>query len=248
MPAPDASHHPAFPTTHWTLVQAVQSGNSEAAAEALEALCKGYWYPIYAFLRRSGVSIQDAEDVTQEFFQHLVTDEAIYTARQEAGKLRSLLLGVLKRVMSRRARRDGAQKRGGGVLHVSFDEMDAEERYAREPQDRRDPEWLFTHAWAQDLLARVREKLRVAYSASGRAEVFDVLLPFLMWDNEPPSHGEIAQQIGTSEGGSRILIHRLRGKFRDLLREEVAKTVLEPAEISAEMDWLQNILAGDTGS
>ena len=244
----EATRPSGFPTTHWTLVQAVQGKDANAAATAMEELCKGYWYPIYAFLRRSGRDAHDAEDLTQEFFQRLITDEALQTASQEAGKLRSLLLGVLKRVMSYRTRHDAALKRGGDVPHVSFSEMGAEDRYACEPQDNRDPEWLFAHAWAQDLLARVREKLRVAYSASGRAEVFDVLLPFLMWDNEPPSHGEMAQQIGTSEGGSRILIHRLRGKFRDLLREEMTQTVLDPAEIPGEMDWLQNILAGDTRS
>ena len=248
MPAIDATRHSGFPTTHWTLVHAVQEGDATAAATAMEELCKGYWYPIYAFLRRSGRTAADAEDLTQEFFQKLITDEALHSARKEIGKLRSLLLGVLKRVISYRTRHDSALKRGGDVPHVSFGEMGAEERYACEPQDNRDPEWLFAHTWAQDLLARVRERLRVAYGSSGRAEVFDVLLPFLMWDNEPPSHLEIAQQIGTSEGGSRILIHRLRGKFRDLLREEVAQTVLAPEEVPAEMAWLQTILTGNTGS
>ena len=244
MPAIDATRHSGFPTTHWTLVHAVQEGDATAAATAMEALCKGYWYPIYAFLRRSGHAASDAEDLTQEFFQKLITDEALQTAKQDAGKLRSLLLGVLKRVISYRTRHDSALKRGGDVPHVSFSDMGAEDRYACEPQDNRDPEWLFAHAWAQDLAARVREKLRTSYTTSGRAEVFDVLLPFLMWDNEPPSHLELAKQIGSSEGSSRILIHRLRGKFRDLLRTEVAQTVLTPEEVQDEMAWLQGVLAG----
>lgn len=121
--------------------------------------------------------------------------------------------------------------------------MDAEERFAREPQDNRDPECLFTQAWAQQLLTSVREKLRRAYEATGRAGVFDLLLPFLMWDHEPPSHREIAQKLGSSEAASRILIHRLRTKFRDLLSEEVAGTVLTPEEIQGELVWLQSVLA-----
>jgi RNA polymerase sigma factor (sigma-70 family) len=243
MPKADTTSNSAFPTTHWTLVQTVQGGSAADAAKAMEQLCKGYWYPIYAYLRRSGLSTEDAEDLTQAFFHRLITDDAIQSVRQEVGKLRSYLLGVLKRLMSDHTRHHAAQKRGGGILHISFDEMDAEERYAREPQDTRDPEWIFTHAWAHELLAGVREKLRDAFSATGRAGVFDVLLPFLMWDNEPPSHKEIAKQLGSSETATRILIHRLRSKFRDLLREEVARTVLTPQEIPNELAWLQSVLA-----
>jgi RNA polymerase sigma-70 factor (ECF subfamily) len=244
MPAADNRRHSDFPTTHWTLVQAVQTGSPDEAALAMEDLCKGYWYPIYAFLRRDGRSAQDAEDLTQEFFQRLITGEAFLTARQDAGKLRSYLLGVLKRLLSDHTRHHTARKRGGGLSHVSLDDlMGAEQRYAGEPQDNRDPEWLFTRVWAHELLAGVRDKLRDAYAAIGRAEVFELLLPFLMWDNEPPSHREIAAEIGSSEAATRILIHRLRLKFRSLLRDEVALTVLAPEEIPGELAWLQGVLA-----
>lgn len=243
MPKADTTSNSAFPTTHWTLVQAVQNGSADDAALAMEKLCKGYWYPIYAYLRRSGHSTEDAEDLTQAFFHRLITDDTIQSVRQEVGKLRSYLLGALKRLMSDHTRHHAAQKRGGGILHISFEEMDAEDRYAREPQDTRDPEWVFTHAWAHELLAGVREKLREAFSATGRAGVFDVLLPFLMWNNEPPSHREIAKQLGSSETATRILIHRLRTKFRDLLRDEVARTVLTAEEIPGELAWLQGVLA-----
>jgi len=233
----------SFPTTHWTLVQAVQSGSPDEAARALETLCQGYWYPIYAFLRRSGHREHDAEDLTQAFFHRLVTEEALQTARQETGKLRSYLLGVLKRLLSDQARHDAAQKRGGGVPNVSFDAMGAEERYALEPGDSRDPEWIFTQAWARQLLIDVREQLRQAHAASGRAEIFELLEPFLALDTDPPSYREIARQIGSSEAATRILIHRLRVKFRTLLREEVARTVLTPEEIPGELAWLQGVLA-----
>lgn len=243
MPAAAVSQYAEFPLTHWTLVRAVQSGTAEEAARAMEELCKSYWYPIYAFLRRTGRSAPDAEDLTQEFFHKLVTTDALQSATPEAGKLRSWLLAVLKRMLSDDARHHATQKRGGGIAHVSFDEMGAEERYALEPQDNRDPEWLFTRTWAHELLAGVREELRVAHAAAGRPEVFSLLLPFLILDKDPPSHREIAQKIGSSEAGARILIHRLRVKFRGLLQNEVARTVLTPEEIPGEMAWLQGVLA-----
>ena len=237
------SHHADFPTTHWTLVHAVQGGSAEDAARAMEELCKGYWYPIYAFLRRSGRNPHDAEDLTQAFFHRLITENALQVAQKENGRLRSWLIGVLKHLLSDQVRHHGVQKRGGGVPHVSFDEMQAEERYAHEPAEEADPDALFTQIWAQDLLTSVREKLRTAYAAVGRAETFELLLPFLLWDREPPSCRDIARQIGSSEGATRILIHRLRVKFRTLLREEVACTVLAPEEIPGELAWLQGVLA-----
>lgn len=239
----DASNFAAFPSTHWTLVQAVQGGDPDAAARAMEELCRGYWYPIYAFLRRSGHREADAQDFTQAFFHRLITEEAILTAQRENGRLRSYLLGVLKRLLSDHGRHHGAKRRGGGIPHVSFDAMEAEERYACEMREGGDPDAVFCRAWADDLLAGVRKNLRTAYETAGRSEIFDLLLPFLVWETEPPSHREIAAKIGSSETATRILIHRLRVKFRSLVREEVARTVLHPDEIAAEMAWLQSVVA-----
>jgi RNA polymerase sigma-70 factor (ECF subfamily) len=238
------SRNADFPTTHWTLVQALQGGDPDDAARAMEKLCKGYWYPIYAYLRRSGRAAHDAEDLTQAFFHRLITEGGLLAAEKNEGKLRSWLLGVLKHLLSDDARHHGAQKRGGGVPHVSFDEMAAEERYTHEPPTESDPDTFYTQVWAQDLLTSVRARLREAYEAAGRKEVFDLLLPFLLWDKEPPSCRQIAQKIGSSEVATRILIHRLRVKFRTLLKEEVARTVLTPEEIPNELAWLQSVLAG----
>lgn len=242
MSADQTSNSP-FPTTHWTLVQIVQGGTPEDAVRAMEALCARYWYPIYAFLRRSGRGQQDAEDLTQEFFARLVSEDAIAAARREQGRLRSYLLGVLKRVIADHLRHDAAQKRGGGKTHVSFDGMEAEERYRHEPQDTRDAEWLFTRAWAHELFASVQEKLRETFAATGRAEMFEALLPFVTCDDEPPSQRELGQKLGMSATAAGVAVFRLREKFRALLREAVADTVLTPEEVPAEMAWLQAMLS-----
>jgi DNA-directed RNA polymerase specialized sigma24 family protein len=169
---PDASRYADFPSTHWTLVQAVQGGNADDAARAMEKLCAGYWYPIYAYLRRSGHAAHDAEDLTQAFFHRLITEKALDMAQQGSGKLRSWLLGVLKHLLSDHFRHLGTQKRGGGIPHVSFDEMAAEERYTHEAQTESDPDAFFTQVWAQDLLTTVRgrsarpTKLRAAKKSS----------------------------------------------------------------------------------
>lgn len=243
MATPDKTHRSAFPVTRWTLVQAVQGDNPEEAARAMEKLCEGYWYPIYTFLRHSGRGAHDAEDLTQEFFQKLVSEDTLHSAREDAGKLRSYLLAVLKRLLSDDTRHRGALKRGGQLVHVPFDAMEADQRFALEVKTAGDPESHFTRAWAEELISGVREKLRAAYEVTGRAGVFETLLPFLMWDKEPPSHREIATQIGSSEAASRILIHRLRVKFRSLLRDELALTVQTPEEIPGELAWLQDVLS-----
>ncbi len=243
MPSPDAAHSSSFPTTHWTLVQVVQGGTPEAAAKALESLCQRYWYPIYAFLRRSGYGQHDAEDLTQAFFARLVGEEAILTVRREQGTLRSYLLGVLKRVIADELRHRSAEKRGGGVAPLSFDAMQAEERYAHEPQDTRDPEWLFTRAWAHEVFAGAQGRLRAAFAAAGHAAGFEALLPFVTCDAAPPSQQALARQLGVSQTAAGVTVFRLREKFRVLLREAVADTVLEPAEVDAEMAWLQSVLS-----
>jgi RNA polymerase sigma-70 factor (ECF subfamily) len=247
MPGPkpeDCAKNSTFPTTHWTLVQMVQSGAPEDAAKAMEAICQRYWYPIYVYLRRKGHSPHDAEDFTQAFFVELISEDALQTVRRERGSLRSYLLGVLLRLLSDHARYHAAQKRSSGQPVISLEELCAEDRYGREPQDTRDPEWLFARAWAQEVFAGVRAKMREAFAASGRAEVFETLLPFLTCEDPAPSQREIAQKLGASENAAGILVFRLRQTFRELLHEEIAATVLNPEEIPAEMAWFQKMLSG----
>ena len=209
---------------------------------ALDELCRLYWYPIYVFLRRRGHPQHDAEDLTQGFFLKLLRDGSFEVAEAHKGRLRTFLLCSLDRHLADQQRLAGAQKRGGGQQMIAFEEMNAEERYAHEPQDQRDPEWLFTQAWAHLLLDGVRGKLRETFADTGRAEVFEVLLPFLLGE-DAASYREIAGQLESSETAVRLLVFRARAKFRELLRDEIARTVENPAEVAGEMEWLKGVLA-----
>lgn len=229
-----------FPTTHWTLVMRVREGG-EVRRVALEELCGLYWYPIYAFLRRRGYPPHDAEDFTQGFFLKLLGDESFAAAEAERGRLRTFLLQNLKRHLADQKRFDGALKRGGGLKTISFEEMHAEDRYAHESLDVRDPERLFGRVWANELVAGVREKLRADFDDAKRPQAFDALLPFLLLDEDPPSYREVAANLRATEISVRLMVHRLRAKFRQFLHDEVARTVASPAEIAEEIVWLKSI-------
>ena len=233
---------PSFPTTHWTLVMRVREGGTIRQA-ALEELCALYWYPIYAFLRRHGHAQHDAEDFTQGFFAKLLNDATFDAAQADKGRLRTFLLGALERHLTDQWRWQHRIKRGGGQQTIAFEELRAEERYAAEPRDHRDPAWLFTHAWAQLLVDGVRDKLRASFAETGRAEVFTTLLPFLLMEDAPPSYREVAQKLDSSETAVRLLVFRMRGKFRELLREEVTRTVGAPEEVAGELEWLKSVVA-----
>jgi len=241
LPADPPGSRPEFPTTHWTLVARVRQGG-EVRRVALQDLCGLYWYPIYVFLRRRGYSQHDAEDCTQGFFIKLLNDESLAAADESKGRLRTYLLQHLKRHLADQIRFDGALKRGAGLKPISFEEMCAEERYAREPLDLRDPERLFGRAWANELIAGVREKLRADFEDPKRPQTFEVLLPFLLLDEEPPSYRAVATQLRATEVSVRLMVHRLRVKFRTLLRDEVVRTAESPAEVDAEIEWLKSVL------
>lgn len=237
------THSSPFPTTHWTLIQQIQEGSAKEAADALEEICKNYWFPVYAYLRRSGRTAHDAEDLTQTFFQRLISEETIKQARQERGKLRSFLLSLLVRVLSDKGRRDKALKRGGGQRVLSLDEMEAEERYAREPQDLHDPEKIYLHAWASEVIHSVRTKLRAAFEEQGRLAMFLLLDRYASNDETRPPYEDLAADLGSSPGAVRLLVHRLRKKYRVLLEQEIARTVMQPEDVQEELAWLRRTMA-----
>lgn len=236
---PDA--RPSFPTTDWALVRRVHEG-ADIRRAALEELCTLYWYPIYAFLRRRGFPPHDAEDLTQGFFVKLLEDETFEAAQAEQGKLRTFLLSSLNRYLVDQKRRQQALKRGAGRQPIAFEALRAEERYALEPTDHRDPAWLFSRAWAQLLLAEVRAQLRESFVETGRVGVFEALLPFLLLDDAPPSYREVARTLDSSETAVRLLVFRLRTKFYELLRREVARTVASAGEVENELQWIRSVL------
>jgi len=239
---PDDPHDASFPSTHWTLVQIVQGEDRKSAAAALEAICGRYWYPVYAYLRRSGRSPHDAEDLTQMLFQKLVSDDAIRQVRQERGRLRSFLIALAGRVISRQNRHERAEKRGGGMTLISLDEEAAEARYTHEPADLLDPERLYDRAWALQMLESVRQSFRASFIKNKRLSDAEIIEPYLGWEDAPAPFAELGQRLGSNENAVRVLVHRLRKKFRERLESEIAKTVVDPQDIQEELHWLRAIL------
>lgn len=231
-----------FPTTHWTLVMRAREG-SESRRIALEELCGLYWYPVYVFLRGKGHPRHDAEDLTQGFFVKLLRDGTFEAAQSEKGRLRSFLLSSLERHVADQRRLGGALKRGAAYEILAFEDLGAEERYQAEPVDYRDPERLFARAWTHRLLEGVRDRLKEHFEETGRAGVFEALLPFLILDGPPPSYHEVAERLDASETAVRLLVFRMRSRFRDLLREEVERTVGGPEEVEDELEWIRSSLA-----
>jgi RNA polymerase sigma factor (sigma-70 family) len=233
-----------FQTTHWSLVLMAANDPSPQSAEALEKLCGAYWYPLYAFVRRQGHSPEDASDLTQEFFTHLLESNALAHADREKGRFRSFLLASLKNLLANEWKRGQRQKRGGGVITFSLDAVEAEERYQLEPMDGATPETIYERRWAEVLLERVLARLRGECDASGRMQRFDTLKVFLLDDKGTLSLADAAQQLGLSVVAVKGVVHRLRQRYREIFREEVSNTVREPQEVDEEIRHLLHALAG----
>lgn len=232
-----------FPATRWTLVERVQRGSETQAARAMEDLCRQYWYPLYAFARRSGFAPHDAEDLTQVFFQRLITSESIAAARREKGRLRSFMLALFKRVISNHVREATAAKRGGSpAATVSMDEADAEERYAHETVRSVDPEQIFDRAWAAEILQAAEGKLRADFVDGNNLESYEQLREFLPLGENATPYTTIAARLGIAEGTLRLQIHRMRKRYGRLIEEEVAQTVGNPGEVKAELDHLMTVV------
>jgi RNA polymerase sigma-70 factor (ECF subfamily) len=228
-----------FHTTRWSVVLAARHGSEAAARDALATLCRDYWYPLYAFVRMRGYSAHDAQDLTQAFFADLLVRGSA-PADPARGRFRSYLLGALKHFLANDWHRARAQKRGGGETVMEWDALDAESRYALEPLDQTDAEAVYDRKWATELLGRAMARLRVEFAAKGKAETFEMLKGCLSGGAEPRE--ELAAQLGMSEGALKVAVHRLRQRYREVLREEVAQTVDEAAEIDEEMRHLARVL------
>jgi RNA polymerase sigma factor (sigma-70 family) len=231
----------AFPTTRWTLVVAAGDPQRKEARSALVSLCENYWYPLYAYLRRRGYPADQAQDLTQEFFIRLLEGRYLDRADPEKGRFRSFLLVSLKFFVADEEDRLRARKRGGGML-VPMELSSGEERYQREPAHGETPERIFERRWALSMLDRVMEKLRKEFILHGRPEHFERLKGFLLGQPDAP-YAALARDMNTSEGALKVAIHRLRKRYRELFRLEIADTVADPAEVESELRFLAAVLS-----
>ena len=227
-----------FATTRWTLIRAATEREKPEAQEALEGLCQLYWFPIYAHIRRKGNSAEEAADLTQAFFAHMLESEALHTLEPERGRFRSFLLTSADNFLANEYHKQAAKKRGGGRTIVSIDLRDAEGKLLRDPADGRTPERAFERSWAQALLERVFDRLRIEYEAGDKAELFARLYIFLPKGERSQSYREVGHDLRMTEAAVKVAVHRMRKRFGELLREEILQTVERPEDIDEEITRL----------
>ncbi len=240
---PDAPPSPLFLTTRWSVVLGARRETSTVAEAALETLCRHYWYPLYAFVRRSGHAPHDAQDLTQEFFARLLAKEWLRSADPERGRFRTFLLVAMKRFLAKEWRRKQTTKRGGRLLFVPLESAEAELRYGHEPP--LEAEEVFERRWAMTLLEQTLERLGGEFGAARKRREFELLQPWLVSARGAIPYGSLAAQLGASEGAARVAVHRFRKRFRDLFRDAVTETVAESSSVDEEMRHLAAVLARD---
>ncbi len=241
-PAP--SKDARFTTTHWSVVLAARRSSSSDYRAALSTLCEAYWYPIYAYLRRHGYSIEDAEDHTQGFFATLIEKQGLRQADPEQGRFRSYLLGALKHYLADAQDHALALKRGGGCAIASFDAVNGENQFSLAADIRLSPEQLFDRSWALTLLDRAIHRLKDESAGAPRPEVFEPLVSYLVPAGNDASYGETASRLGMSEAAVKAAVHRLRKRYRTLLWDEIARTVAAESQVEEEIRFLFAALSG----
>ena len=239
-----SGHTPNFPDTRWSLVLAAagRDGADALARRALDELCEGYWFPLYAFARRCGHAPAEAEDLTQGFFALLLSHELLTKADRERGRLRSFLLGSFKNFMSTETRREHREKRGGLNTIVSLDQARAEEWFGAEPAEGTEPDARFDRDWANATVAQALAALDAECGQRGKAAQFARLREFLTWDQAEPEIAAAARDLGLDVGALRVAVHRLRLGFRRHLETQIAQTVTTPEELRGELQHLVEIL------
>lgn len=244
MKTSEAGRGSLFPPTRWSVVVAARDDDSPASAAALEQLCGDYWYPLYVYVRRSGRDVEEARDLTQEFFARVLEKGYLRTADREKGRLRTFLVVMLKRFLANEWDRSSRLRRGGGVAPVPFDTRIAEERYATESVAALAADAAYDRRWALTLLDRTMQRLAAEYQGSGRGRDFEGLKAYLAAEGAGIGYGEIAQKLGVNEGAARTAVHRLRKRFREVFREEIAQTVSAADDIESEVRHLVGVLSG----
>jgi len=233
-----------FRTTHWSVVLLAGQEHEPNSAEALEQLCRAYWPPIYAFVRRRGYTREEAEDLVQGFFSLLLARKGLERVDPARGRFRSFLLASVNNYLANEHERATRQKRGGGCETFSLDAQEAEERYAVEPVDDLTPERLFERRWAETVFERIIARLQAEFAAVGQAPRFECLKPFLLGEPADFSYADVAQQLGLSVSAVTSAIHRMRARYREIFREEIAQTVGDVTEVEDEIRYLVRALSG----
>ena len=231
-----------FATTHWSVIAAAADTESPQAQEALADLCRAYWYPIYAHIRSRGYNPHDAQDLTQGLFLRLLQKDFLMRVKPQKGRFRSYLLGAVKHFLADESERKNAQKRGGGKVHISFDAMEAEDRFLTEQADDQTPDRLFDRRWAWSLLDGVMERLRAEQTEESNAAVFEALRPHLVAGAEDKSYASVASALGVSETAVRQAVCHLRQRYHRLFWDEISHTVSTRIEAEEEVRYLCSVI------
>ena len=233
-----------FVTTRWTIVFSAGDKSSPQSDRALAELCQSYWFPLYSYVRRQGHTKEDAEDLVQAFFARFLEKNYLEGLRAERGKFRAFLLASLKHFLANEWDKSQRQKRGGGLAHLSLDWQSADKRYHLDPSDKESPDRAFDRQWALALLERVISRLREGSEREGKSELFEQAKGYLMVGEAAIPYSHAAQNLKMDEGAVRVAVHRLRKLYREPLRDEIAQTLSDPAQVSEELESLQAALAG----
>jgi RNA polymerase sigma factor (sigma-70 family) len=232
-----------FATTHWSVVLAAGGDASEASRDALERLCRAYWYPIYVYVRRKGHGPDDAQDLTQEFFAQLIAKHHLQLADRSKGRFRSFLLATLHFFLAREWSRAHRQRRGGQYQFVSFDQQLPDDRYQFEPVDGDTPEKHFHRQWALTVLKQTMNALASECAAAGKANLFREVKHLLSGERDGETYRSIGARLSLSDGAVRVAVHRLRQRYGELLRAEIAQTVDSELEVEEELGHLMRALS-----
>jgi RNA polymerase sigma factor (sigma-70 family) len=241
-PVSDCPIPAVFATTHWSMVLAAGHSSGPGAQEALEKLCRGYWYPLYVYVRRQVQNPHDAQDLTQEFFARLLEKKYLRLADPDRGKFRGFLLKSLKHFLVNEWEKARTQKRGGRHSFIHLDADIAESRYAAEPIQTLTLDQVYEKRWAVTLIEVVLARLRETYATTDRLPIFEALKAFIWGEQTTLCYAEVAPQLGLSEGAIKVAVYRLRARYRELLRAEIAQTVATPGEVDEELQHLISVL------
>jgi len=225
----------SFATTNWSVVLQAGASSSPQSAAALESLCESYWYPLYAFVRRQGHGSADAQDLTQSFFARLLEKRDLAAVDRSKGRFRAFLLASLRHFLMNEWDKERAAKRGGGRTKLHLDYQAAEDRYRLEPSHARTAEAIFDREWALTLLDQVRERVRAEYAAEQKQPQLELLQRFLNGEPASTPYREAGERLGMTENAVKVAVHRLRRRFRELLRQEISHTVASEQEIDDEI-------------